>query len=82
VWLLVALAAVGAVYWLVRRRRKSVGAGGRVAQATELRRRLIRRVHNGETADRLAEAELRRDPGADMATCYSRALQRLDKDRR
>ena len=80
--LLLIAAVVGFVYRLSQKRRaRGRSPLGRAEEAAELRRRLIRLVHDAETADRLAEGELERSPDADMATCYRRALTRIERER-
>ena len=77
----VAAAALG--YWLWQRSGAGGGGGAsRERQAARARRELVSRVNDEAVADRLAEGELKRDPEADMLTCYRRALLRLDRDRR
>jgi hypothetical protein len=52
-----------------------------IARATRYREELISLVKDEDTADRLAEGELARDPGIDMPTAYKRALERLRYER-
>jgi uncharacterized iron-regulated membrane protein len=81
-WLAFALVAIlGVVLWY-KRSQRAPGRQSRAAKAAAVRRRLIARVPDEATADRLAEGERKRDPGADMLTCYDRALKRLERDRR
>lgn len=69
---------VGAAVFVLRRRTP---APDRAAVAARWRATLVRLTHDEGAADRLAEAERRRDPRADMATCYRRAVARLERDR-
>ncbi|MFW5921032.1 MAG: hypothetical protein ACOCUS_04275 [Polyangiales bacterium] len=83
-WIGLAIVAAAAIAYGLWRRGASGGGGGssRERQAARARRELVSRVNDEDVADRLAEGERKRDPGADMLTCYRRALQRLDRDRR
>lgn len=83
IWIGLAIVATAALaYWLWRRRSAGGGGTSRERQAARARRELVSRVNDEEVADRLAEGELKRNPDADMLTCYRRALSRLDRDRR
>jgi hypothetical protein len=69
---------IGIAYVVLRERAR---AKTPIARATRYREELVGLVKDEDTADRLAEGELARDPGIDMPTAYKRALDRLRYER-
>lgn len=80
-WLIALVLVLGAGGWWLARRSGRRARPFRADEAARLRDRLIARVKDPNVADRLAEEELQREPSADMATCYQRALQKLERDK-
>jgi hypothetical protein len=69
---------IGIAFLLMRKRAATKTP---LARATRYRDELISLVKDEDTADRLAEGELSRDPSIDMPTAYKRALDRLRYER-
>lgn len=70
--------AIGIIVLVMRRRAAEKTP---IARATRYRDELISLVKDEDTADRLAEGELARDPSIDMPTAYKRAVERLRYER-
>jgi hypothetical protein len=77
---IIVLIVASALFLLFRARARPVPRS-RAERAAVARAELVRLSGDERVADRLAEGELKRQPDADMLTCYENALLRLKRHR-
>jgi hypothetical protein len=76
IWMVIgALAAISVMaYFAIRPRKK--------ADATTLRKRLLRMVHDNAVVDRLLDKERSRFPGASEIAILRKVIKKLERDRK